>query len=296
MSAIRFTKMHGIGNDYVYVDLHHERVDDPAALARAVSDRHRGVGADGLILLAPPDDDAGAHVRMVMFNADGSRAEMCGNGIRCVCKYAVDHGVATARPLRVQTDAGVLELDYLVGDDGAVSEVTVDMGAPELEPARIPVVGADAPLVDAPLPPAIRSIVEPLFAAPTGLEPSMTCVALGNPHLVLFCGDVAAVPLDRVGPILERAPLFPRRINVHFVEVCAADRVVMRTWERGAGATLACGTGASAVCVAGAMTGRTDRSIVAELPGGDLRLRWAEADGHVFMTGPATEVFRGEFG
>jgi len=276
---LRFTKMHGLGNDYVYISLFDQHVDDPPALARAISDRHRGVGSDGLILVAPPDDP-GAHVRMVMYNADGSRAQMCGNGIRCLAKLAYERGLARANPLRVQTDAGVLALDLLLGPDQHVSEVRVDMGEPVLDPRRIPVSIA-----------AQRVVAHPLVLKGTTL--SMTCVSLGNPHAVFFVPDLSAVPLADWGPQIERHPLFPERINVHFAQILSPQLVRMITWERGAGATLACGTGASAVCVAGVLAGLTERQITAELPGGALRLDWDEATNHVHMTGPAAEVFTG---
>ncbi len=277
--GVKFTKMHGLGNDYVYVSLFEQNVDDPAKLARRVSDRHRGVGGDGLILIGP--GGGGAHVRMEMFNADGSRAEMCGNGIRCVAKYAYERGLARENPLRVRTDAGLLTLDLTIDEDDRVCEVRVDMGAPVLDPKRIPValggervVGTTIPLLD--------KLLE------------VTCVSMGNPHAVSFCDSVLRVPLSDWGPKLERHPLFPQRINVHFAQVVRPDFVKMITWERGTGKTQACGTGACAVCVAGFLTHRTERAITAQLPGGNLKLEWDEASDHVFMTGPATEVFVGE--
>ena len=278
---LRFTKMHGLGNDYVFVALFDQTVADPPELAKAVSDRHRGVGADGLILVGPPEGDD-AHVRMQAFNADGSRAEMCGNGIRCVAKLAYERGWARENPLRVQTDAGVLTLDLTSDNTGTVGEVRVDMGAPILDPLRIPVslggdriVGMSIPLADKVL--------------------SATCVSMGNPHAVFFTDNLARVPLNEWGPKIERHPLFPRRINAHFVQVLAADRVRMITWERGAGRTQACGSGACAVCVAGVLNDKTQRVITAELPGGELKLEWDEKSDHVFMTGPAMEVFTGEW-
>lgn len=278
---IKFTKMHGLGNDYVCVDLSDQRVDDPATLARVISDRHRGVGSDGLILIAPPDD-AGAHVRMIMFNADGSRAQMCGNGVRCVAKLAYERGLARANPLRVQTDRGVLSLDLTLDADQRVREVRVDMGPPILEPRRIPV-ALDGERVVASLIPVGERLL------------SMTAVSMGNPHAVFFEPDLARVPLAEWGPQLERHSLFPERINVHFAQVVRPDLVRMITWERGTGITQACGTGASAVCVAGVLNDLTGRAITAELPGGRLKLEWDQASNHVFMTGPAEEVFTGEW-
>ncbi len=279
--SLTFTKMHGLGNDYVYVSLFDQHVDEPGALARALSDRHRGVGSDGLILVGPPDEE-GAQVRMQMFNVDGSRGEMCGNGIRCVGKLAYDRGWARENPLRVQTDAGVLGLDLTLDDAGLVSAVRVDMGAPVLDPARIPVALGGERIVGMPVP--VR-----------GKILNATCVSMGNPHAVFFADALARVPLEDWGPRLERHQLFPQRINVHFAQVLAEDRVKMITWERGSGPTLACGTGACAVCVAGVLNGKSGRAITAALPGGDLEIEWDEASNHVFMTGPAVEVFTGEW-
>ena len=295
---MRFIKMHGIGNDYVYVNGFEQTIAEPGELARRISDRHRGVGGDGLILVLPPEPGSDAHARMRMFNADGSEAEMCGNGIRCVCKLAHDYGLSNARPMRIQTGSGTLDLDYTVDDGGRVDRVTVDMGEPVFEPARIPVNMPDLPQI---VNHSIRTLVQWPASLPAGwlrrcgLDPRMTCVSMGNPHVVLFCKDVAGVPLATVGPVLESHPVFPRRINVHFAQVHGPREVTMRTWERGSGVTLACGTGASAVCAAGFVTDRTARDITAHLPGGDLQLAWRKADEHVMMTGPATDVFQGEW-
>lgn len=296
---MRFIKMHGIGNDYVYVNGFEETVDDPVSLAPRIADRHFGVGGDGLILVLPPEPGVEAHVRMRMFNADGSESEMCGNGIRCVCKLAHDHGITSVNPMRIQTGRGVLTLHYTTDATGKVDQVTVDMGEPILDAARIPVVIPDiAPEarvvnVDGPAD-ACPGPQHALTMGEAGVEGKITCVSMGNPHVVIYCRDVARVPLEAIGPILENHVWFPRRINVHFVQVHNPDEVTMRTWERGSGITLACGTGASAVCVAGVLTGRTNRTILAHLPGGDLKLQWRD-DNHVAMTGPATEVFTGEW-
>ncbi len=291
---MRFTKMHGIGNDYIYVDCVADPAPaDPAAVARRVSDRHFGVGGDGLILICPSQV---ADARMRMFNADGSEAEMCGNGVRCVAKYVYDHGICRKPTLRVETGRGVLTLDLEVVD-GHVERVRVDIGEPILAPERIPVqfpepCAADR-IVDFPADRYIPIGHPASWMEDCGWDPRMTCVSMGNPHVTFFCRSVESVPLGSLGPYLERQPIFPNRINVHFVQVKAPAEVVMRTWERGSGITLACGTGACAVCVSGALTGRTQRKIVAHLPGGDLQLDWA-ADNHVYVTGPAVEVFRGE--
>ncbi|MBI4716207.1 MAG: diaminopimelate epimerase [Planctomycetes bacterium] len=272
---MNFTKMHGLGNDYVYVDCFHSLVVDPAALARRISARHTGVGSDGLILITPSQC---ADVRMVMFNADGSRAQMCGNGIRCVAKYAVENGLAPGPRLTIETDAGVKAAECVL-HAGLVRAVRVDMGRPSLDPMALPAAVGAEPMVEYPL-------------SVDGRTLAVTCVSVGNPHAVVFVENVETVALSRVGPLIETAPQFPQRINAHFAVVESCSRVRIRTWERGAGATQACGTGACAVCVAGAVTGRTDRTIEAVLPGGSLTIEWA-ADEHVYMTGPAVEVFRG---
>ncbi len=286
---MRFTKMHGAGNDYVYVDCFSQPPPrDPAGLSKLISDRHFGVGSDGLILIGPSER---GDARMRMFNADGSEAEMCGNGVRCVAKYVWDHGLSPNNPLKIETGRGVLTL-HLETKNGKVERVTVDMGEPILEAERIPTTLPGPRVVDRPglLPDGPAG-----WAAACGLDPRVTCVSTGNPHAVFYCSDVKAVPLEQVGPVLETAPVFPRRINVHFVEVHSPAEVTMRTWERGSGVTLACGTGACAVAVAGVLTGRTGRAITAHLPGGDLGLRWGESDNHVYMTGPAVEVFTGDW-
>jgi diaminopimelate epimerase len=282
---MRFVKMQGAGNDYVYVDcVRQPPPADPVKLSRAISDRHFGVGGDGLILLCRSER---ADVRMRMYNADGSEAEMCGNGVRCVAKFAYDHGLTRNNPMRVETGRGVLTL-ALELRNGKVERVTVDMGEPILEADHIPTTLPGPRVVDYPVP------VEPWFAD-CGLDPRLTCVSMGNPHAVFYCRDVARVPLEVIGPKVERAAMFPRRVNVHYVQVKSPTEVTMRTWERGSGITLACGTGACAVAVAGVLTGRSGRKITAHLPGGDLELQWSEADNHVQMTGPAVEVFTGEW-
>jgi diaminopimelate epimerase len=292
---MRFTKMQGAGNDYIYVNCFTEKLpDDPAILAERISDRHFGVGGDGLILICPSEV---ADARMRMFNADGSESEMCGNGIRCVAKYVHDHGICRNPTIKIETGAGVLTLDLdIVGD--VVDRVRVDMGSPILEPARIPVELpqpiSEGRLVNLPLEPYLPSPTSTDWMQECGLDPRMTCVSMGNPHAIFYCKFVKSVPLEMIGPVLENLSIFPRRINVHFVEVHSPREVTMRTWERGSGITLACGTGASAVCVAGVLTNRTQRQILAHLPGGDLELSWPE-NSHVFMTGPAVEVFSGDW-
>jgi len=276
---LRFTKMHGIGNDYVYVNAFDGAVADPSRVAQLVSPRRTAVGSDGLILIAP---STAADVRMEMYNADGSRGEMCGNGIRCVAKFAWDHGLARRNPMRVETDAGVKAVDLELRD-GTVDRVTVDMGPPILEPAEIPIAAATR-MIDAPFE------VE-------GAPYRITCVSMGNPHCVLFVPSTADAPVTTLGPRIERDALFPRRVNVEFIEVVGAtpsSRLKMRVWERGSGETAACGTGACAAAVAAVLTGRASRRVAIELLGGTLAIEWRAADDRVYMTGPATEVFSGE--
>jgi diaminopimelate epimerase len=290
--TMKFHKMHGIGNDYVYVDcIRNPPPKDPVALSRVISDRHFGVGSDGLILVCPSER---ADVRMRMYNADGSEAEMCGNGIRCVAKLVYDHGIARKPVLTVETGRGVLTLELEVSG-GKVRQVRVDMGEPILEAEKVPTTLPGPKVVDVGLPywSAGRDIPDLLAAA--GFRLAATCVSMGNPHAVFFGRDVTRVPLEGVGPPIEVAPMFPRRINVHFVQVLSPAEATMRTWERGSGITLACGTGACAVAVAGVLTGRTQRRLLVHLPGGDLQLHWSEEDGHVYLTGPAVEVFQGEW-
>jgi diaminopimelate epimerase len=277
---MRFTKMQGAGNDYIYVDCFRNPMPhDPAGLSRAISNRHFGVGSDGLILICPSDK---ADARMRMFNADGSEAEMCGNGIRCVAKFLHDHGLVRKPTLMVETGRGILKLDLEIRG-GSVHQVQVDMGEPILQADRIPTKLAGDPPIDASL-------------ALPGATLRVTCVSMGNPHCVTF---VDTAPGDSlvlgVGPQIENHPAFLTRTNAEFVHVNGPEDVTIRVWERGSGETLACGTGACAAAVAGVLTGRTQRRIVAHLPGGDLRLHWSAADNHVYLTGPAVEVFSGEW-
>lgn len=281
--TLRFTKMHGLGNDYVYVSTFDQTVAEAAApeLARRISDRHRGVGSDGLILVAPPTS-CEADVRMIMFNSDGSRAQMCGNGVRCVAKLAWDRGLARSNPMRVETDRGVLRLELTLDATGLVASARVAMGAPLLAPVEIPTLLPGPRVIDAPLPVGDRVL-------------HATCVSMGNPHAVFYVPSLDAVPLRELGPQIEHHPAFPQRVNAHFVQVLTHDHVRMATWERGAGATQACGTGAAAVCVAGVLSDRTGRRITADLPGGSLLLEWDEASDEVFKTGPAEEICTGEW-
>jgi len=273
-----FVKLHGLGNDYVYVDCRAQPVANPGEVARAVSDRRRGVGSDGLILVCP---SARADVRMEMYNADGSRAQMCGNGIRCLAKLVYEREIVPRRLMRVETDAGVLGVEVF-DTQGRVDRVRVDMGRPSLNPRRLPcTLEAD------------RIVGWPLELG--GRSWQVTCISVGNPHAVTFVDDLADLDLAAIGPQFENAPMFPERINAHFARAEADDRVAIRTWERGSGATQACGTGACAVCVAGVLAGRTGRRIQACLPGGVLDIVWSVEDDHLHMTGPAVEVFTGRW-
>ena len=278
--------MHGLGNDYVYVNGFSEKVADPVKTAIKVSNRHFGIGSDGLILILP---STRADVRMQMFNADGSESEMCGNGVRCVAKYAFDHGLTKNNPMTVETGRGVLTLAMKI-ENGKVATVKVKMAEPILALPEIPV---DTSKVVASS--AGKKAEYDLILPETKEILQATFVSMGNPHATMFVEDVTKVALEQIGPRVENHMAFPRRINAHWVQVHSPTEVTMRTWERGSGVTLACGTGACAVCVSGVLTGRTDRKILAHLPGGDLQLEWSENDNNVYMTGPATEVFSGEW-
>lgn len=277
---LRFTKMHGLGNDYVYIDGHDQDVAgfDLGRLSALVSDRHFGVGSDGLILILPSET---ADFRMRIFNPDQSESNMCGNGIRAMAKYIYEHGLSEETELEIETLAGIIRPSLTV-EDGTVTSVTVDMGEPRLARREIPMTGqpADEPVID-----------EELVVAGEALR--ITAVSMGNPHCVILVPDVEKAPVEELGPTIEHHPAFPDRTNVEFIEVVDREHVRMRVWERGAGETMACGTGASATCVACALNDRTDRHIDVELLGGTLEIEWRE-DNHVFMTGPATEVFQGE--
>ena len=287
---MQFTKMHGLGNDYVYVDCFRQTVKDPVSVAKAVSDRHRGIGADGLILIGPSDI---ADIKMRIFNADGSEAQMCGNGIRCAAKYAYEHSLGGSRKtfsvpgqksfpisLQVETGRGVLTLGLEVDKKDKVEQVCVNMGQPILTPAKIPVTLEGESVIEAAIDVKNQRML-------------MTCVSMGNPHAVFFTEDLSAIKLEKTGPVIEHHELFPQRVNAHFVRIDSPDRFTMITWERGSGATLACGTGACACCVAAVLTNRCGRAVTANLPGGMLQLCWSQQDNCVYMTGSATEVFTG---
>ena len=275
---MKFTKMQGAGNDYVYVNCFVEQIEDPAAVAVKVSNRNFGIGSDGLILIMPSQL---ADVRMRMFNSDGSESEMCGNGIRCVAKYAYDHGLVDTKEISADTGAGILTLQLVTGGNGKVEKVRVNMGPPRLTRAEIPMLGnAGEQVVNEPL-----NILHSTF--------NITCASMGNPHCVIFVDDVENFQVEKYGPLIENHELFPRRTNVEFVQVLSRTEVRQRTWERGAGETLACGTGSSAVTAACVLNGLTEKKILNHLSGGDLEMEWG-ADGTIYMTGPAVEVFSGE--
>ena len=282
-AKIPFTKMHGIGNDYVYVNGFDVTIDNPGPLARSISDRHFGVGSDGLVLILPSES---ADVRMRMFNADGTEAEMCGNAVRCVAKYAYDNGLVRGSAVRVETRSGE-KIVRLLFEQGNAVGATVDMGEPVLEPAGIPVTpdtahaGAD------------RLVSVPICVA--GQEYSFTAVSMGNPHAVLFMKDVDTLDLPKLGPLFEHHAMFPQRTNTEFVDVTSPSSVTMRVWERGAGETMACGTGACAVVVACVLNGHTKRRVKVHLKGGNLDILWDADNNHVFMTGGATTVFEGAY-
>lgn len=274
---MKFTKMQGLGNDYVYVDCTKEELKNPEEIAIKVSDRHFGIGSDGLILINPSEV---ADFEMAMYNADGSRGEMCGNGIRCVAKYVYDYGLTTKTQIAVETLGGIKYLDLTV-EDGKVTKVRVDMGQPILKAAEIPIVSENEEVLDEVI------LVD-------GDEYRMTGVSMGNPHDVVYLDDVAGLEIEKIGPKFENHERFPKRINTEFVRVIDRNTVEMRVWERGSGETLACGTGACAVAVSSIRNGLTEDKVTVKLLGGDLLIEWDRETDHVFMTGPAAVVFDGE--
>ncbi|KKM12911.1 diaminopimelate epimerase [Clostridiales bacterium PH28_bin88] len=277
---MRFSKMHGLGNDFVLINAMEARdLGDLNELAKRMCDRHFGIGADGLILVLPSGK---ADVRMRIFNSDGSEPEMCGNGIRCFAKYVYEQGIVQKEEIRVETLAGIM-VPKLIMESDQITGVRVDMGEPILERRLVPMGGeGPSPVVDEPL-----AVGNQTF--------NVTAVSMGNPHCVIFVPEVEAIPLETLGPRLETHPSFPRKTNVEFVQALGPGEVKMRVWERGAGPTLACGTGACAVGVAGVLNGKTNRRVSVHLTAGDMDIHWDEKDNHVYMTGPAVEVFCGEF-
>ena len=272
---MKFTKMHGIGNDYVYVNCFKEKIENPGEVAKRISDRHFGIGSDGLILIKPSQI---ADFEMEMYNSDGSLGAMCGNGIRCVAKYVYDYGLTDKTQISVATGSGIKYLDLTV-EDGKVVLVKVDMGAPILEPEKIPAKVS-------------KATGEKLTVQ--GKEYEVTCISMGNPHCIVCVDDVEGLAIEQVGPFFERHEVFPDRVNTEFIKVLDRNTVQMRVWERGAGETWACGTGACAVAVACILNGWTEREVTVKLRGGDLRISWDQEKNTVFMTGPAATVFDGE--
>ncbi|NLP14072.1 MAG: diaminopimelate epimerase [Clostridium sp.] len=274
---MKFTKMHGLGNDYIYVNCFNETVEEPSKVAKFVSDRHFGIGSDGLVLIMPSDK---ADFRMRMFNSDGSEAEMCGNAIRCVGKYVYDNGMIKKDVVSIETLAGIKILELTIKNN-SVELVRVDMGEPILEPVNIPVLSG-------------KELFKSEPVTINGMEFKVTCVSMGNPHAVSYVESVDDFPLEQIGSKMETHELFPKRINAEFVEVVDRTTLKMRVWERGAGETLACGTGACAVLVASVLNGISERKATVKLLGGDLIVEWDENNNHVYKTGPAVKVFEGE--
>lgn len=277
MTKLKFTKMHGAGNDYIYMNGFTQTIENPSALALTLSDRHFGIGSDGLVLILPSET---ADLRMQMFNSDGSEAEMCGNASRCVGKYAFDNGLTQKTEISLETKAGIKYISLLEGDKTS-RKVTVDMGEPILEAQKIPVIADKSPVLNHPL------VID-------GKEWRISCVSMGNPHAVIFTEGISNLDLPVIGPKFETNPIFPRKTNTEFIEVIDRKTLNMRVWERGAGETLACGTGACAATVAAILNGHTERKTTIHLLGGKLEVEWRESDNHVYMTGEAVTVFEGE--
>ena len=277
---MQFSKWHGQGNDFVIVNGFQEKLNDYRQAAIAVCDRHFGIGADGLVILLPAAT-ADADFKIRIFNSDGSEAEMCGNATRCIARYVYENGLSEKTSLTLETLAGYIKPE-IVFEAGQIKTICVDMGVPRLQRNEIPMAGPDD----------LQAVNIPLEAA--GRTYGITCVSMGNPHCVIFVDDITAVDLSAIGPVIETHSLFSRKTNVEFVQVLSSDKVRMRVWERGAGITLACGTGASATLVASVLNGKTDRAITVELDGGDLFVEWRD-DNHIYMSGPAIEVFRGSY-
>ena len=275
---IKFTKMHGTGNDYVYINCFNEKVKKPEMLAMSVSNRHKGIGSDGLVLIMPSET---CDFRMRMFNSDGSESPMCGNASRCVGKYVYDNNLTNKTHISLETEAGIKRLQLFVGADGKVEKVRVDMGEPILNASYIPVDLAEEQV--------LNYMVD--FDSD---QYAITCVSMGNPHTVIFTKDIYRLQLEKTGKKIEVFRLFPERTNVEFVEVTSPDKANVRVWERGTGETQACGTGACAVLVAGVLTAQLDRKATIALPGGNLEIEWSTDDNHVYMTGDAVTVFEGE--
>ena len=275
---MKFTKMHGIGNDYIYVNGFEEKIENSAEFAIKYSDRHKGIGSDGLVLILP---STYCDFRMQMLNADGSEAEMCGNASRCIGKYVYEKGLTDKTNLTLETLSGIKKLELFLDKDNKVETVTVDMGEPVLEAGRIPVIAENSPVMN--------EMIQ--FSASTQYR--ITCVSMGNPHAVIFTKNIGKLNLPKIGSLIENSSIFPNRINVEFIEIISSNRFKMRVWERGSGETLACGTGACAAVVAGILNGFCDRRTTVELLGGELEIEWNAFDNHVYLTGGATTIFEG---
>jgi len=275
---MKFTKMHGIGNDYIYVNGFEEKIENPAEFAIKYSNRHKGIGSDGLVLILP---STYCDFRMQMLNADGSEAEMCGNASRCIGKYVYEKGLTDKTNLTLETLSGIKKLELFLDKNNKVESVTVDMGEPVLEAGRIPVIAENSPVMN--------EMIH--FSASTQYR--ITCVSMGNPHAVIFTKNIGKLNLPKIGSLIENSSIFPNRINVEFIEIISSNRFKMRVWERGSGETLACGTGACAAVVAGILNGFCDRRTTVELLGGELEIEWNAFDNHVYLTGGATTVFEG---
>ncbi len=276
---MKFTKMHGAGNDYIYVNGFEEKIENPSEIAIRLSDRHKGIGSDGLVVIMPSDE---ADFRMRMFNADGSESEMCGNASRCIGRYVYEKGLTDKTTVRLETLAGIKILRLHLDENGIAKNVTVDMGEPVLESAKIPTTINNSQV--------INEFVE--FS--DSVKYAVTCVSMGNPHAVIFTKDIHALDLPKIGSVIENSSLFPRRTNTEFIETIAKDCIKMRVWERGSGETMACGTGACASVVAGVLNGICERKTKVEVLGGELTIEWKESDNHVYLSGEAVIVFEGE--
>jgi diaminopimelate epimerase len=276
---MKFTKMHGIGNDYIYVNGFKEKIENPTEFAIKWSDRHKGIGSDGLVLILP---STYCDFRMQMLNADGSEAEMCGNAARCIGKYVYDNGLTDKTDLTLETLSGIKKLKLFTNGDNSVENVTVDMGEPILESGQIPVEFEKS------------TVLNEMIQFSSALQYRITCVSMGNPHAVIFTKNIDKLNLPKIGSLIENASIFPKKTNVEFIDILSSDRIKMRVWERGSGETQACGTGACASVVAGILNGFTDRKTTVELLGGELIIEWNAFDNHVYLTGSATTVFEGE--
>jgi len=275
---MKFTKMHGIGNDYIYVNGFEEKIENPTEFAIKYSDRHKGIGSDGLVLILP---STYCDFRMQMMNADGSEAEMCGNASRCIGKYVYEKGLTDKTNLTLETLSGIKKLELFLDKENKVESVTVDMGEPVLEAGRIPVIAENS------------SVMNEMVQFSSSVQYRITCVSMGNPHAVIFTKNIGKLNLPKIGSLIENASIFPNRTNVEFLEIISSNRIKMRVWERGSGETLACGTGACAAVVAGILNGFCDRRTTVELLGGELEIEWNAFDNHVYLTGGATTVFEG---